>query len=516
MSRSNRFLIVLDFLSQKYEVEYEENMLAQDVIRKLQRLLFPSEQSEDLIPNQNEESYKKLCLYRAELSNPMGFKGAAVVSWNIKPNELDFNKYRFFIYRPIMNVYLTMYVVFPDKKDKKHSIAYLNFIYPIKKRGIVLKNHLKDKLIEHAEGKEAFKNIKLTGLRLEFIIHEKSRPSELADETYTEQWMNGKEMYLIISPENNINQNSCSLGRFYYYSFGHVGQSRSILDKEGGSLDYDDKTGITLNEAKKKLIEKHQAGNNYPEEKVVVLFNGTVQTYKYTRLDDLFSDNDFYQFVVIFESDINKHIPQVSQSDNREMHKLYIPDEARPNILKLEIIGEPKRELRQRAINSGNKPVEPSHNESNFMNELHITDNNSQDNTPEPSIDDGIDLDNSATSNDNEAIYSNLNNFDHNNTDNHINTNSDNDSINTNNNQSNGKLDTQINNDSSINNDEKDEDTLLDMFCYYFLEFSKENHKLESKTPHPTYFNSNNLSDQEINLINTFKKYYSLYRESKH
>ena len=54
------------------------------------------------------------------------------------------------------------------------------------------------------------------------------------------------------------------------------------------------------------------------------------------------------------------------------------------------------------------------------------------------------------------------------------------------------------------------------MFCYYFLEFSKENHKLESKTPHPTYFNRNNLSDQEIDLIDTFKKYYSLYRESNH
>lgn len=52
-------LIILDFLFQKYEIEYEDNMSPQRVIEKVQEYLYPNEKNNDLISTTNEENHQK-------------------------------------------------------------------------------------------------------------------------------------------------------------------------------------------------------------------------------------------------------------------------------------------------------------------------------------------------------------------------------------------------------------------------------------------------------------------------
>lgn len=519
---SKDVLIVIDFLSQKYEIEYEDDMSAQDVIRKVQKDLFPSEQSEDLILQPNEKSCHKLCLYQTELPTSTVFKGPKLVTWNIKRDEIDYRKYLFFIFRPIMNIFLSIYIVFPEKKEKDQCIGYFDLIYPIKKKVIVLKNYLKNMLLQYTSNKGPFRSRPINGFKLEFIQLENEQSPELRDEFYIEQWMNGKEMYLIVDPKYVVNHNSCSLGRFYYLYYGSISKEKEkesqkdgVLTKDGDSLDFEEKIGIDLSEAKKKLIEKYQSIINYPDEKVVIIFNGVVQTNKFYRLDDLFSDNDFYRFVVIFELDVNKFVSQIPQGTSGVIHELYVPEEVRPNILNLRFSEEePKKERRQRSLTSISQPSEPILSGNGFddddddFNFVHYEQNFH------------IQIDNE---NIDAAQINNNTNIDNNENENNIDNKNDVDVKEFQTTEENVLKDENSNVFIEEEEEDLDDDVqnnqneyLLDMFCYYFVEFSKEKHIFDNQTPYPTYFNSNNLTSEEANLINVFKKYYRLYRDSNY
>lgn len=51
------------------------------------------------------------------------------------------------------------------------------------------------------------------------------------------------------------------------------------------------------------------------------------------------------------------------------------------------------------------------------------------------------------------------------------------------------------------------DETLIDMFSYYFIKYKEEK---DNSSPSPSYFNY--LSDDEKNLLRIFKQYYTSYK----
>ncbi len=100
-----QYLVLMDFLFQKYEVEYEPDMSPERVIEKVQLNLPPYEIDKEMISTKNEEKHQKLQLYR---SNFPDYYGLVPVTENITEEELDYNKYQFYLFQPTMNVYLTL------------------------------------------------------------------------------------------------------------------------------------------------------------------------------------------------------------------------------------------------------------------------------------------------------------------------------------------------------------------------------------------------------------------------
>lgn len=458
---SKKYLIVMDFLYLKYEIEYKENMSPQEVIKKVQPYFFPCEQKNEYLSDKNEKSYNKFCLYRSDAPD---FKGARFVTWKIKPHELDYQKYQFYIFRPFINVYLTIYVVTPEEKEKDQAKAHLNLIYPIKKKVKLLKNYLKDNLQILTKNKEAFKDLPITGFSLQFV----SDSQELTDEQYIEQSMNGKEIFLIVNSENTISQNFYMPGRFYYIFYDPASKK---LNRETQALD--ESRGFTLDDTKIKLVRKHLENNQLPKENVLITFNSVMLKNKFDKLDDLFCDNDFYKFIVIFEkSEVSINpIPETFQYEEERKYKIPIPANGRPNIIEFEVAGDPKRELTQiDEEESIDQPADETNETANDNNNEHETEINNSSILNE--------LNNEQSSQENNEPYIEEEEED---------------------------LD-----DDEIKNDE-DEEKLLDKFCYYFMNFQQEKKLFEKKTPNPSYFK--NLSNEETNLLKTFKKYYHLYRE---
>ena len=103
-----QYFVIMDFLFQKYEVEYETNMSPQRVIEKIQGFLLPNERDANMISTKNEEKHEKLQLYKSDFPN---YYGLVPVTENIKEEDIDYSKYQFYLFRPMINVYLTLYVV---------------------------------------------------------------------------------------------------------------------------------------------------------------------------------------------------------------------------------------------------------------------------------------------------------------------------------------------------------------------------------------------------------------------
>lgn len=76
----------MDFLFQKYEIEYDNNMTARDVIKKAQQFLFPIERSDDLIYSTKDKDHNKLRLYRG---TPSKYTEAIPVTGTISPQETE-------------------------------------------------------------------------------------------------------------------------------------------------------------------------------------------------------------------------------------------------------------------------------------------------------------------------------------------------------------------------------------------------------------------------------------------
>ena len=265
-SSNNQFLIVMDFLFQKFEIEYENNMTATDVIKKVQQFLFPSERGEELIYSPNDEVHKKLRLYRG---TPAKYTEAIPVTEPITKEETKFEAFQFYLFRPIVNVLIIVYIVEENNIRKENNIAKFEIVYPVKKKVSLLKNYVKETLLKYT--KEA--NIQVYNLlQKEFTLQYDSSGKyvELKDEQYVEHWMSGKDTYLVINKKKDSKQNTSSLGRFYYFSFGdnqqnqgqqnqgqqNQGQQNTTTnskEKEADSLDYDGDV-LTLSKAKKKLL----------------------------------------------------------------------------------------------------------------------------------------------------------------------------------------------------------------------------------------------------------------------
>lgn len=128
--KTQKYLIIIDFLFQKYEIQYEENMTATEAIRKVQRFLFPSEKREDQIytSKDNEDDHTKLRLYR---STPSQYTEAMPVTEPITPKNLDYNAYQFYLFRPIINVFITVHVIKEIDLGKGEQLAEFDVIYPI-------------------------------------------------------------------------------------------------------------------------------------------------------------------------------------------------------------------------------------------------------------------------------------------------------------------------------------------------------------------------------------------------
>lgn len=326
--KRKQYLIIMDFLFQKYEVEYETDMSPERVIEKVQCFLFPNEKDIHLISTRDEEKHQKLQLYR---SNFPDYYGLVPVTENIKEEDLDFTKYQFYLFRPAINVYLTLYVVQEDNIENNHNILKINLIFPVNKTVSDLKLYLKDTLLKYAN--DTNNNLLINSLRNGFKLHIISTMQELNDE-FIDQSLNDTEIYLVINEKVDNRASLCSLGRLYYNCVNDLYQSDS---NELDSLDIDT-DGMTLDEAKEKLIEKHFDDQNIDKDQVNIIFNGNIQTQKFNQLGDLFSDRHFYHFTVIFgpldeKMNIN-YCP--SLVDDRRSYSIPVPREGRPLIVKIE------------------------------------------------------------------------------------------------------------------------------------------------------------------------------------
>lgn len=321
-----QYLVIMDFLFQKYEVEYETDMSPERAIEKVQCFLFSNEKDVHLISTEDEEKHQKLQLYR---SNFPDYYGLVPVTENIKESDLDFTKYQFYLFRPAINVYLTLFVVQEDNIE--NNILKINLIFPVNKTVLDLKVYLRETLLRYAN--DTNNNLLINSLRNRFELYIKSTMQELGN-GFIDKSLNDTEIYLVINEKNNNTISRCSILRFYY----NCVNGRFPSDKnEPDSLDYD-MDGFTLDKAKKKLIEKHSDNSNIGSDQVNIIFNGNIQTKKFDKLDDLFSDNHFYQFTVIFgpldeKMNIN-YCP--SQIDDRRSYSIPVPSNGRPLIVKIE------------------------------------------------------------------------------------------------------------------------------------------------------------------------------------
>ena len=204
MNENNQmYLIVMDYLFQKYEIEYEENMNATDVIKKVQQFLFPSERSEDFIFSRNEDGHKKLRLYRG---TPSKYTEAITVTGIITKEELDYEKYQFYLFRPIMNVFINVYVVKERDLHKEHYLAKFDIIYPVKKKISLLKNYYKETLLKYTnENNKELYTLLQNGFTLRYESN--GRYIEFNDESYVEHSLNESDMYLVINNIKDLKQN---------------------------------------------------------------------------------------------------------------------------------------------------------------------------------------------------------------------------------------------------------------------------------------------------------------------
>lgn len=328
MSEENKqYFVIMDFLFQKYEVEYETNMSPQRVIEKVQGFLLPNERDVNMISTKNEEKHDKLQLYKSDFPN---YYGLVPVTENIKEEDIDYSKYQFYLFRPMINVYLTLYVVEEGNIGNDSNILKLDLIFPVKKTFSHLKEYLRETLQLYA--RKTNNNFLMTSLNKRLKFQLKSNMKVSNDNEFIEQWMNDTELYLVVNNESD--HRLCSIGRIYYFLGNDL---NNIYRNEIESLDYD-MDGLTISYAKKKLIEKHQCDFNIPEDKIIITFNGIVQTEKFDRLDDLFSDNRFYYFTVFFEPpDMKLNLPGLQPIQNgKRSYSIPIPKYGRPLIAKIE------------------------------------------------------------------------------------------------------------------------------------------------------------------------------------
>lgn len=323
---NSQYFILMDFLFQKYKIEYENDMSPQRVIEKVQEFLYPNEISKGSTSTTNEKKHQKLQLYRSSFPD---YYGAVPVTENIKIEDINYTKFQFYLFRPMINVYLSIYVVDQANIDINKYILKLDIIFPIKKKVMSLKNYLQETLIQYAIDTE--NDYLETHMRKKFSLQKVTDLIELINDEYIEPYLNDSELYLILG-NNNDNLYLQPICRFYYSIQNSLEiPSSPFLDSEGDadSLDYDEE--FTLRYAQRKLLEKHFDARNIPNGPIIS-FNGRIQTNEFNRLDDLFSDNDYYRFKVFFNT---QNEDQNLPTSNGDAFDIPIPNKGRPLIIKI-------------------------------------------------------------------------------------------------------------------------------------------------------------------------------------
>lgn len=232
------YLVLMDFLFQKYEVEYEPNMSPERVIEKVQLNLPPYEIDKEMISTKNEEKHQKLQLYR---SNFPDYCGLVPVTENITEEELDYNKYQFYLFQPTMNVYLTLYVI--DRNNINNNTMKINLIFPVKKTISDLRRYLTETLLHYAI--DTNNQYLEESMRKRFKLYIKSTMTEFDDDDIVDQSLNDAELCMAVNIDDDKPKHLISLQRFYY--------KINLNENEIDSLDYDEYYGLTLIEAKKKV-----------------------------------------------------------------------------------------------------------------------------------------------------------------------------------------------------------------------------------------------------------------------
>lgn len=206
---------------------------------------------------------------------------------------------------------------------KNNSILKFDIIFPTNKKVKILKNYLHDILIKYSidTGRISLAD----SIRNGFLLQTLPNLNELENDDYIMPILNDTEILLIINNPNSSNP-YITIGRFYY----NIDQ-----DSEVESLDYVEKYFL-LNDAKKKLIEKHFDSRNIPNDNLIISFNGNIQTEKFNRLNDIFFDNDFYTFKIFLNDEEKKDNSLLSKPyiANKRCYRFPIPEKGRPLIVK--------------------------------------------------------------------------------------------------------------------------------------------------------------------------------------
>ncbi|OHS94320.1 hypothetical protein TRFO_11175 [Tritrichomonas foetus] len=447
---SINYLIVQDLVFQKYELIFQKNFITgAEVLNEISKVL-PIDPNQKIEFALEREDYNKMCLFMHSTLNPtLSFIPGNFI---ITPNIMYDPNSQFYIYNPLSDVRLTIEMM---------NFGKIDLIFPKKLCVDSLKAYLRKKVLIVMYPQLAVYEFNI--ICDKSIVNSNVEISELS----------GKILQL-----NFTDTPFMGSGAKLYYKY---------LDKID-YIEYQEIQGINYSIAEHFIIEKIRilTNNNIPNGKLTILFNSVVQSEKFPFLSDLFCDNNFYCFTIVFDSNNDvlsksrkcsveycmlgsannqQHPPQYfirstqilsivpfQQYQPQFMHQLYMQPQFPPQQMQPQF---PPQQIHPPMPQHQGYPPPPEQTYNNTYSQ------------PKQSIQQPIQQQQDTTI---EAV------------------------------------------DGDEEEDEEpviEDEHLLDMFCYYFEKYLEKN-KIQ-KTPPPSYFAS--LTPEDEHLLKIFQPYYKEFRD---
>lgn len=325
---NKRELIVMDFLFQKYPIEYFDNMTSENAIRQVQGYLFPKEQ--DTTQNfgqisQTKDDHTKLCLYKTTLIFEEYLKYQTKLTYfdgPISPQSVDLNQVQFFLYRPLINIFL--YINYVEGKTVKQSFQ---MIFPIKKPFSILKTYILKQLQEIGY---TFGNN--TDIILYQLLDDPDN-TKFSNNDFTLSALNDAQIYVkavsSISYHTPYNETSDNVTLYYYLHDPFKFTSQKVSPY---SIEFDDFDSHISIDTFVRKIQNDQSEMDW-DCNLMIIFNGIVQSTVFPNMADLFSDSMYYRFVVVNQYSKLNDITHFSPFHDLSRHNIPVPRNGRTFII---------------------------------------------------------------------------------------------------------------------------------------------------------------------------------------